>query len=626
MALPEPVASVDPVQVESLQLLTLQESALKEELLHAGESMQHSLGIAFERLKDACSADSMERSGGWLLEHVWRFCDELQAIQKSMHRARNSEALGETLTSVRRRRGGLQDELRHQAQWQEELEQQRQEALQKERQLQQRLEQCKEEIISLKSRDRNASLEALTLEFSLQEASRFQKLDAEFKDLLSQMEMQQKKEKDELLQQLASATMQLRQLAQQILHLRQMQRTLDGSLRAELSKGKETLSRCGAALVEGAAAGCRQMSVLSMATEEHVKALQARLAAREQAGVEQLERQQKEALAIAEQAERLKAQATQEISRLLHEQSISEKQRSANAVNASKASQAIMQGTDESRNTSTIACKTVRLAAEATQARTCVLIDERERLETLCGAERLYEAQQSLQEALAQNEQLRRDLDLARLREQQSHADAADADATEHRKRCEGLYQKEKAELNEVEQSLVAQEAKLGSLSTKVAQLKMRVSSSLVENGALERERTLWRAQHELQQKLRQEVEQGMEQARAAWAQERDEIKEDISRSSQKLQCMKADVAAAQEYPGAATCWSEERQLEQELQEVERCLGAVTSTLAQRSAVRRLQQSDADARLRTVWQRLDRLQHSMDLELRPLSCMDKLSP
>jgi len=140
-----------------------------------------------------------------------------------------------------------------------------------------------------------------------------------------------------------------------------------------------------------------------------------------------------------------------------------------------------------------------------------VLIDERERLETLCGAERLYEAQQSLQEALAQNEawnlfgqenngflfilvtvkfcllfcnsptvlqrkssafagssqvprynwrgtgwgnnlehsdtkeQLRRDLDLARLREQQSHADAADADATEHRKRCEGLYQKEKA-------------------------------------------------------------------------------------------------------------------------------------------------------------------------------------
>ena len=58
-----------PIQVESLQLLTLQESALKamdwnqnkfykifvqllqEELLHAGESMQHSLGIAFERLK-----------------------------------------------------------------------------------------------------------------------------------------------------------------------------------------------------------------------------------------------------------------------------------------------------------------------------------------------------------------------------------------------------------------------------------------------------------------------------------------------------------------------------------------------------------------------------------------------
>ena len=33
-----------------------------------------------------------------------------------------------------------------------------------------------------------------------------------------------------------------------------------------------------------------------------------------------------------------------------------------------------------------------------------MLIDERERLETLCGAERLYEAQQSLQEALAQNE------------------------------------------------------------------------------------------------------------------------------------------------------------------------------------------------------------------------------
>lgn len=33
-----------------------------------------------------------------------------------------------------------------------------------------------------------------------------------------------------------------------------------------------------------------------------------------------------------------------------------------------------------------------------------VFIDERERLESLCGAERLFEAQQSLQEALAQNE------------------------------------------------------------------------------------------------------------------------------------------------------------------------------------------------------------------------------
>ena len=42
-------------------------------------------------------------------------------------------------------------------------------------------------------------------------------------------------------------------------------------------------------------------------------------------------------------------------------------------------------------------------------------------------------------------EQLRRDLDLARLREQQSHADAADADTTAHRKRCEEILEKEQA-------------------------------------------------------------------------------------------------------------------------------------------------------------------------------------
>ena len=32
--------------------------------------------------------------------------------------------------------------------------------------------------------------------------------------------------------------------------------------------GQETLSRCGAALLEGTAAGCRQMSVLGLAAEE----------------------------------------------------------------------------------------------------------------------------------------------------------------------------------------------------------------------------------------------------------------------------------------------------------------------------------------------------------------------
>eukprot|EP00434_Breviolum_minutum_P029791 symbB.v1.2.026340.t1/scaffold2624.1/size74584/2 len=617
-------------QVESLQLLILQESALKEELLHAGESLQQSLSVALARLKDACSAEP-ERSGGWLLEHVWHFCDDLQAQQKSMHRTRSSGALADTLASVRRRRGGLMDELRHQVQQQEELEQERQQVFQKEQQIHQRMEKCTEEIISLRSHDCNASLEQFTLDFNLQEASKFQKLDAEFKDVLARAKTEQKKKKDEILQQLVSTTVQLQQLANQILHLRQKQKMLDSSVRAELSQGKDTLRRCGAALLEGITAGWRQMSVLSLSAEEHVQALQKRLAAREQAGIEQLERQQKEALAIAEQAEHLKTQATQEISRLLNEQSISEKQRSANASNASRT---ITHGSGQSD--SVIAHKTVGLAKEATQARTRVLIDERERLESLCGAERLFEAQQSLQEALAQNEQLRRDLDLARLREQQSHADAADADTTAHRKRCEEILEKEQAEIAELEQHLRTQEANLAPLSREQSRLKMQVSNALVENATLERERGLWKAQYELQQKLRQEVEeafgsfwnmsfvqqdpycvQAMEQARAAWKQERDEIKEDISRSSQKLLRMKAEVAQTQESPREAT-WSEQRQLEQELQEVERCLSAVTSTLAQHSAARRQQQSDADARLRTVWQRLDRLQQSVDLELRPL--------
>jgi len=570
-------------QVESLQLLILQESALKEELLHAGESLQQSLSIALTRLKDACSAEP-ERSGGWLLEHVWHFCDDLQAQQKSMLRTRSSGALADTLASVRRRRGGLMDELRHQVQQQEELEQERQQVFQKEQQIHQRMEKCTEEIISLRSHDCNA-LEQFTIDFNLQEASKFQKLDAEFKDVLARAKTEQKKKKDEILQQLVSTTVQLQQLANQILHLRQKQKMLDSSLRAELSQGKDTLRRCGAALLEGITAGWRQMSVLSLSAEEHVQALQKRLAAREQAGIEQLERQQKEALAIAEQAEHLKTQATQEISRLLNEQSISEKQRSANASNASRT---ITQGSGQSD--SVIAHKTVGLAKEATQARTRVLIDERERLESLCGAEHLFEAQQSLQEALAQNEQLRRDLDLARLREQQSHADAADADTTAHRKRCEEILEKEQAEIAELEQHLRTQEANLAPLSREQSRLKMQVSNALVENATLERERGLWKAQYELQQKLRQEVEEAMEQARAAWKQERDEIKEDISRSSQKLLRMKAEVAQTQESPREAT-WSEQRQLEQELQEVERCLSAVTSTLAQHSAARRQQQA-----------------------------------
>eukprot|EP00438_Fugacium_kawagutii_P003004 Skav233483 [mRNA] locus=scaffold1310:139968:142206:+ [translate_table: standard] len=58
------MSNARPVKVESLQLLTLQESALK----------------------DACSAESIERGGGWLLEHV------------------------------RRRRSGLMEELQHQIQ------------------------------------------------------------------------------------------------------------------------------------------------------------------------------------------------------------------------------------------------------------------------------------------------------------------------------------------------------------------------------------------------------------------------------------------------------------------------------------------------------------------------------
>ena len=39
----------------------------------------------FTSCQDACSADSMERSGGWLLEHVWRFCDELQERNQTIY-------------------------------------------------------------------------------------------------------------------------------------------------------------------------------------------------------------------------------------------------------------------------------------------------------------------------------------------------------------------------------------------------------------------------------------------------------------------------------------------------------------------------------------------------------------
>lgn len=43
----------------------------------------HAAVSSGQMAEDACSAEP-ERSGGWLLEHVWHFCDDLQETRESL--------------------------------------------------------------------------------------------------------------------------------------------------------------------------------------------------------------------------------------------------------------------------------------------------------------------------------------------------------------------------------------------------------------------------------------------------------------------------------------------------------------------------------------------------------------
>ncbi|CAJ1374961.1 unnamed protein product [Effrenium voratum] len=571
-------------EVEDLEHRILAEAAAKEELKCSAEVLAQSLNLALLRLKDACRA---EPAGDWLQRQVWQFCDDVQEQLRrpSPHSAaaRSHEALAASLSTVRRRKGALKAEMARQNERHQAILKARDEAQAQEQELQARLQRQSGEISRLEQSrfQSDGAVEEVAVQLKREQASHLQELERAHEATLSRAREEHQLEKGRLLRRLAGSGAALRALQKEAAGLRQVHSTAMAQMNAELARWKEGSRTVGRDLLEAVARCQQSASRGARAAEERLQTLRGRLVAQREAALGSLEAWRQKGLALGAEAEQLASAAAEETARLTRELSVAEAQRSEARRSPRSSAGALAAGALAPAAACTVAAlgaEEARAQADALEARVRALVDERVALEDQSGAERLGETQQELQRALAENERLRQQMEDVRLEANEAFRAVEAEDRPE-------------ADVEELEQRLSGLELQHVQLKAELVVLQSRVEGEATDRAKLERDRALWRAQTELARKLHLEVEQAAQQAKTAWVQECDQLKEQLASARAKEQRLR-DAQHAQVKNVEPRDLRDPRdprvvgQLQAELKEVQRCLGTVAAALSRQSAAK----------------------------------------